>query len=75
MKTVIILSDGIKQIIFTPENEQEKYALALITPDDDIELLIEDGGFGNENYKPFTKTIEQCKGGWLRLYHEEHSRI
>lgn len=32
MKVAIIFSEGVKQINFTPENEDEKQALKLITP-------------------------------------------
>lgn len=75
MKTAVIFADGVKQIIFTPENEQEKYALSLLSPSDDIELLITNGSFGEENYKPFTATVHSCQGGYLRLFHDSDSRI
>jgi len=43
METAIILADGIKQIMFTPENDSEKAALELITPLDDISLEMKRG--------------------------------
>ena len=39
MKTSIVFSEGTKQIIFTPENDDERQALKMITPDDNIKLL------------------------------------
>lgn len=75
MKTTVIFSDGVKQIIFTPENKDEKYALSLLTPSDDIELLIVDGSFGDKDKKPFTATVNSCRGGYLRVYSDENSRI
>ena len=76
MKTAVILPEGIKQIVFTPENKDEEYALSLLTPDDDIELLIEDGSFGySHGAKPYTKTVSECRGGWLKLYEDVKSRI
>lgn len=69
MKTSIIFSDGIKQIMFTPENESEKQALKLITPDDDIELALKQGTFYNEHDpKPFTGSVNSCQGGYLRVF-------
>jgi hypothetical protein len=75
MRTAVIFSDGVKQIVFTPENDSEQYALSLITPGDDIELLVETGSFGEQHYKPFTRSVSQCQGGWLRLYQDKDSRI
>jgi hypothetical protein len=75
MKTAVIFADGVKQIVFTPENKDEKYALSLLTPDDDIELLIQNGSFGEERFKPFTATVNECQGGYLRVYSNDESRI
>lgn len=75
MKTAVIFCEGIKQIVFTPETPEEKYALSLISPSDDIELLVERGSFGDQHNKPFTRTVSECSGGWLRVYHESESRI
>lgn len=40
MRTAIILVDWSKQIMFTPETDNEKEALKLITPDDNISTVI-----------------------------------
>lgn len=67
MKVAIIFSDGVKQINFTPENEDEKQALKLITPDDNIELAIKVGHFTDEK-KPYSIEVSSCKGGYLRAF-------
>lgn len=73
MKTSIVFSEGTKQIIFTPENDDERQALKMITPDDNIELAIHSGTFGDRQNKPFTATINKCRGGYLRLYSDQES--
>jgi len=73
MKTAIVFSDGIKQIIFTPENAQERQALSLFTVDDNIELAIHTGSFGEASYKPFTPSIHACQGGYLRVFNNPQS--
>jgi len=73
MKVDIIFSEGIKQINFTPENDDEKMALSLITPNDDISLAVEQGRFGEESYKPFSVSINQSRGGYLRAFGSEQS--
>lgn len=75
MKTAVIFADGVKQIIFTPETDQEKYALSLLTPDDDIELLITSGTFGDKRNTPFTKNVDMCEAGFLRVFSDDDSRI
>ena len=81
MKTAVIFADNVKQIVLTPENKDEKYALSLITSNDDIELLVQDGKMHDYGYstapqrRPFTATVSECMGGFLRIYEDEESRI
>ncbi len=74
MKTAIILTDGIKQIMFTPENDNEKEALRMITPDDDIELVIKTGNFSDAPEK-YGAQVSTCQGGYLRLYEDFKSTM
>ncbi len=79
MKTAVIFADGVKQIMFTPENDSEKFALSLITSDDNIELLLKTGDFydnNNSGNSVFSANLSKCRGGYLRIY-EDHgeSRI
>jgi len=73
MKTAIIFADGLKQIMLTPENDDEKMALALITPNDDIELAVHTGSFGERHMRPFTASINKCRGGYLRVFETQES--
>ena len=69
MKTAIILANGIKQIMFTPENDSEKQALKMITPDDDITLDIKKGTIYDdapESARGYV--VEKCKGGYVRAF-------
>lgn len=72
MKTAIIISDGVKQVMFTPENDSEKQALKMITPDDDIELAVKTGSF-HASYKPAGYHVGMCQGGFLRAWDDEDS--
>ncbi len=73
MKTAIILCDGIKQIVFTPENDQEKQALQMFTPKDEIELAVHQGSFGD--MKPLQFEIAESKAGYLRAFDNSQSII
>ncbi len=73
MRVAIIFSDGVKQINFTPENDQEKMALKLITPDDNINLAVKSGTFGENYLRPFSMQVNRCQGGYLRAYQDDES--
>lgn len=73
MKTAIVFCDGIKQIIFTPENKEESEALALFTTQDNIELAVHTGSFGEASFRPFTPIIQKCQGGYLRVFNNQES--
>lgn len=73
MKVAIIFADGMKQINFTPENEDEKQALKLITPQDDIELAVTSSSFGPDGIRPYGIKVEMSRGGCLRAYGDEQS--
>lgn len=65
MKTAILLADGVKQIMFTPETESEKDALNLITADDDIHTVIKRGTFSGID-TVFGANVYECRGGYYR---------
>lgn len=73
MKTAVVFSEGTKQIILTPENDEERFALKLITPNDNITLAIKSGSFCSEKNAPFHIKINESKGGYLRAYQDEES--
>lgn len=76
MKTAIVIADGIKQIMFTPENESEKQALKMITPDQDITVDIKTGSFFDGHSFPESAAgyiVSECNGGHLRAYQDTNS--
>jgi hypothetical protein len=72
MKTAIILADGVKQILFTPENENEKQTLQLITPDDNIHTVIKKGTFSDMD-SVFGAEVYECQGGYYRAKEQNES--
>jgi hypothetical protein len=66
MRTAILLADGVKQIMFTPETENEKKALRMITSDDDIHTVIKRGTLYDRDDNIFGVDIYECQGGYLR---------
>jgi len=73
MKTAILLADGVKQIMFTPETENEKEALKMITPDDDIHTVIKRGTFVGEHDEVFGANVYECRGGYMRAEADRES--
>lgn len=65
MKTAILITDGVKQIMFTPETDSEKQALKMISPDEEIHTVIKTGSFSD---KPeiFGAKVYECRGGYYR---------
>ena len=74
MKTAIILADGVKQILFTPENENEKQTLQLITPDDNIHTVIKKGTFSDMD-SVFGAEVYECQGGYYLAKEQNESII
>ena len=55
------------------KNEDEKQALKLITPNDNIQLAVKNGYFGEDRFQPFSININGCKGGYLRAFDHSES--
>jgi hypothetical protein len=72
MKTAILITDGVKQIMFTPENDAERQALKFISPDDNIHTVIKTGTFSNVN-GVFGAKIYECQGGYMRAEENQES--
>lgn len=72
MKTSILLANGVKQIMLTPETENEKQALKMISPDEDIHTVIKTGTF-SERDEVFGVNVERCQGGYMRAYEDNDS--
>ena len=74
MKCALIIANDIKQIMLTPESKEEKAALRLITPDQDISVDIEEGTmFDKSPPSALGYTVNVCQGGYSRAYKDEDS--
>ena len=65
MKTAVLITNEVKQIMFTPENDAEKEALSYISPNDDIHTVIKRGSFYDRD-GIFGVDIYECQGGYYR---------
>lgn len=65
MKVAVLLLDGVKQIMLTPENDHEKSALKLIAPQDKIEAVSKWGTFDNKE-ETFGYSAFKCRGDYYR---------
>jgi hypothetical protein len=72
MKISIVIADGEKQIMMTPETDNEKQALKFITPNDDIEIATQWGTYDNEP-SHFSYNTGKCQGGYFRRFAEKDS--
>jgi hypothetical protein len=75
MRCAVVISEGVKQIMFTPENKSEKLALGMIDVDDDITVERKKGtfytGFNDEGRVGYNVAL--CRGGYLRAYEDSES--
>ena len=74
MKTAILITHGVKQIMFTPENDSEKEALKYISPNYNINVVIKTGTYSD---KPeiFGAEVYECQGGYYRSKKQSDSII
>ncbi len=73
MKCAIVIADEVKQVMLTPENDSEKQALKMITPDDNISLAIKEGTFADTKPSAAGYSVGMCKGGYLRAWDNKDS--
>ncbi len=72
MKTAILITEGVKQIMFTPENDAEKEALSYISPNDNVHVVIKQGTF-SERPEVFGAQVYECRGGYFRAEDQKDS--
>jgi len=73
MKTAILIAEGVKQIMLTPENNAETEALSYISPKDDIHtVVIKKGQFDDEDHV-FGADVYLCNGGYYRAERKKDS--
>jgi len=73
MKCAIIIADGIKQIILSPETDSERMALSYITSDDNLSVEIKPGTLYDQHEVPQAARgyiVEECMGGYLRAFQQ-----
>lgn len=77
MKTAIIISGDVKQIVFMPETESDKAALAMLDENHEISLMLTSGSIydASSGPKPFSANVSKCQGGYLRLYKDKESKV
>jgi len=62
MKISILIADGVKQIMLTPETDHEKQALKYIQPDDTLVAKTKWGAFTGEK-EIVGVSVDMCQGG------------
>ena len=72
MKISIVIAEGEKQIMMTPETDTERQALKFITPNDNIEIATQWGTYDNEP-SHFSYNTSKCQGGHFRRFAEKDS--
>ena len=72
MKISIVIADGYKQIMMTPENDHEREALKYIEPDSTLHTVAKKGTY-DDKLQHYGMNTEMCKGGMLRRFAVEES--
>lgn len=72
MKISLVIAEGYKQVMFTPETEHEKQALQMIAPDDVLIGVAKRGKF-DEQPSYFSEQVFMCQGGYLRRFAQDES--
>lgn len=72
MKVHIVISEGVKQLMLTPETDHEIEALSYITPEDKIDTVVKRGAFGSKETL-YGADISMCMGGYMRAFPSDES--
>lgn len=68
MKTAIVIAGATKQIMLSPETEEEKTILKLIGKEEqNLDIIVREGSFYPEK-EAFGYDINFCRGGYLRAF-------
>jgi hypothetical protein len=72
MKLSIVIAEGVKQVMMTPETEHEREALKWISPTDEISIAQEWGTYDDEP-NHYSKQTSMSRAGILRRFAEKDS--
>jgi len=72
MKMSVVIGDGVKQIMMTPETDHEKEALGWIAPTDTVKIATQWGTYDSEP-QHYSYNTSMSQGGVLRRYAEKDS--
>jgi hypothetical protein len=72
MQISIVIVEGAKQIMLTPETEHEKQALNFINPEDEISVVSKRGGFCDD-FSHANLQVGMCQGDYLRAFNNADS--
>lgn len=72
MKISIVLAEGVKQIMFSPETDHEKNALKWIAPGDKATVAAQWGTYDREP-NHYSYNSSRCEGGYIRRFAEKDS--
>lgn len=72
MKISIVIAEGEKQVMFTPETDVEREALKFIEPTDDIEIATVWGTY-DDKPSAYSYNTSKCAGGYFRRFAERDS--
>lgn len=72
MKISVIICEGQKQIMMTPQTDHERRSLKFIHPTDTLQVVSRVGSFDDE-YQHVKEQVSMCQGGYLRRFPEADS--
>ena len=75
MKVSVLIIDEAKQIMLTPENDHERSALKMISPNDKIEAATKWGTMFDKEDRMAGYVVGKCQGGYYRGYPDEEAGI
>jgi hypothetical protein len=73
MKCAIVIAHKLKQIMLYPENDEERQALRMITPDYDISVDVQEGSFFEPEPPPSALgyVVKPCQAGYMRAWRKD----
>ena len=79
MKAALVITEDVRQIVLTPENEIETKILSVMKGTEKQQMDLFVGSFydaTNYQYAPYKSSVlQECEGGWIREYSSKDSLI